>query len=156
MVEPIRNYYRVVENDGRKELQFVNSYLEPYNGLQPSTYVLTIDVAPDDMKVGFKYYSDNGYEFYSDPNLKDYVTTFYPYYQFLPLRSKSNLSASDLNGALSYFRGDAKSALRDSGSYFKEAEEKYGVNALLLYSMAVHESAWGQSNFALNRNNLFG
>ena len=37
-----------------------------------------------------------------------------------------------------------------------QAEEKYGVNSLFILSLAAHESGWGTSSLARNRNNLFG
>ena len=37
-----------------------------------------------------------------------------------------------------------------------ETEEKYGVNALFTLALAAHESGWGSSSLARNRNNLFG
>ena len=37
-----------------------------------------------------------------------------------------------------------------------ETEAKYGVNALFILSVAIHESGWGGSYLARTRNNLFG
>ena len=37
-----------------------------------------------------------------------------------------------------------------------QAEEKYSVNSLFILSLAAHESGWGTSPLARNRNNLFG
>ena len=37
-----------------------------------------------------------------------------------------------------------------------EAENKYGVNAIFILSVAIHESGWGSSYLARTRNNLFG
>ena len=154
---PVRTYYRVKTNDdGIRELQFINSIAWARRGIHPTQYTLTLDRAPVGLEEGVRYYSYNGFDFYADTKYQDYVTTYYPYYQFLPLRSKSNLTAEDFDYVLNYVEGSTKSALRDSGAYFKEAEEKYGVNALLLYAMGVHESGWGESGYALNRNNLFG
>jgi beta-N-acetylglucosaminidase len=42
------------------------------------------------------------------------------------------------------------------GRSFVEAEQKYGVNALFLTSLAIHESAYGSSKIAKDKNNLFG
>lgn len=38
----------------------------------------------------------------------------------------------------------------------KEVEDEYGINALYTISVAAHESGWGTSSLARNRNNLFG
>lgn len=42
------------------------------------------------------------------------------------------------------------------GQAFKTAEELYGVNAVFLTSLAIHESNSGKSRIAQDKNNLFG
>lgn len=42
------------------------------------------------------------------------------------------------------------------GNAFVQAEQKYGVNAWFLTSLAIHESAYGTSKIAQEKNNLFG
>jgi len=46
--------------------------------------------------------------------------------------------------------------LEGTGGYFIKAEQKTGVNALILASIAVHESNFGRSALAQEKNNLFG
>ena len=50
----------------------------------------------------------------------------------------------------------AGTAMAGLGSAFSEAEEKYGVNAWFLTSLAIHESGYGTSKIATDKNNLFG
>lgn len=47
-------------------------------------------------------------------------------------------------------------AMEGLGGAFKEAEKKYGVNALFLVGLAIHESGFGTSKLAKSKNNLFG
>lgn len=47
-------------------------------------------------------------------------------------------------------------ALEDCSDYFIECEEKYGVNAIGVMAIAVHESAWGTSRRAQDDHNLTG
>lgn len=47
-------------------------------------------------------------------------------------------------------------ALEDCSDYFTECEEKYGVNAIGVMAIAVHESAWGTSRRAQEDHNLTG
>jgi beta-N-acetylglucosaminidase len=61
----------------------------------------------------------------------------------------SNVTAEELEKGLRY-------GLRGCGEYFVEAEKEYGVNAIFLASIAAHESGWGRSKLAINKNNLFG
>ncbi|GEM_PF-2965177 len=43
-----------------------------------------------------------------------------------------------------------------TGSSFVNAEKEYGVNALVIASIAAHESGFGRSEIARDKNNLFG
>lgn len=45
---------------------------------------------------------------------------------------------------------------RLTGQYFINAQNKYGLNALMIYAFALHESGYGTSAYAKTRNNLFG
>lgn len=47
-------------------------------------------------------------------------------------------------------------SLEDCSDYFIECEEKYGVNAIGVMAIAVHESAWGTSRRAQEDHNLTG
>lgn len=42
------------------------------------------------------------------------------------------------------------------GQAFKNAEQQYGVNAIFLTGLAIHESDYGRSHIAQAKNNLFG
>lgn len=114
--------------------------------------------AADWMRPGTTYYSYNGYDFYTDMAMTAKAGTYYDYYQFLPLRTKSNITADDLDRYLiskGYGSKDC-SAMAGEGHSFVDAQNKYGVNALMVYAMAIQESGYGTSNYAMNRNNLFG
>ncbi|AME08903.1 endo-beta-N-acetylglucosaminidase [Gemella sp. oral taxon 928] len=99
------------------------------------------------MVVGKAYYSADGVNF----------GTFkleHPF-QFNNLKSKTNYSAADLN-RLYNLMGASNSMLAGRGATFKEAERRYGVNALYLVAHSALESAWGKSNIAKRKNNFFG
>ncbi len=154
-----RNYYEVVENDGINELKFVfhRSYCPPSSTNKfDEEHSIILGPASPEMTVGAKYYSSNGYEFYNNKDYSDEPITFYPYYQFLPLRTKTNLTAEQIDNAFLKIKGDINSKLKGNANIFIDSQNTYGVNALLLYSMAAHESGWGTSKLSLDRNNLFG
>lgn len=65
------------------------------------------------------------------------------------LRKPTSLSAEDLDRHLG-------GLLKGKGNLFKQAEEKYGVNALFLVAVAIFESTNGTSNKAVTRKNCFG
>lgn len=68
----------------------------------------------------------------------------------LYLTNKTNLTADELEDGLK------NTNLQGLGKDFKTAEEKYGVNAILLMAMAKHETGNGNSYLAKEKNNLFG
>lgn len=152
-----QNYYEVVENHGYRDLVF--HYYRAYSNkedLSPVASKVIIGQAPAFMQTGVHYYSNDGIKFYTDPLLQEEVGNFYNYYQFLPLRSVTSYTAEQLDSYLTY-KGKANgSALKNQGSYFIKGQNLYGINALLIYAMAIHESGYGLSSLSLNYNNLFG
>lgn len=80
---------------------------------------------------------------------------FYNYFQFLPIRSRTNYSASEL-GKMINDRVSSTSKMKNIGSAMVEKQNTYGVNALIMTGIAANESAWGASSIAQNKNNLFG
>jgi beta-N-acetylglucosaminidase len=79
-------------------------------------------------------------------------------YQFIDLRSHSNVTVDQINNYIaSYVQLTGKtSILTGKGQAFIDAGNLYGVNALYLAAHAIHESAYGTSTIALAKNNLFG
>lgn len=64
--------------------------------------------------------------------------------------TRSYVTAEHLESALT------GTGLAGLGAFFVEAEETYGINAIFLCAIAALESAWGSSEYALERHNLFG
>ncbi|MDS0525613.1 glucosaminidase domain-containing protein [Clostridium sp. SHJSY1] len=156
-----------------------NGLLRHYISVSMSTpgkgNILTIGVAPNYLKEGQRYYSYDGIYFYDgSQGIKNGLITlttdlqnrnhnnavnsnnpYYNYYNYLPFRTKTNYTATELNSYIQSVTSES-SKLRGLGQAFKDAESTYGVNALLALSVAMNESARGTSNYAMNRNNLFG
>ena len=148
-----QNYYETKTTNGYKELIYHIYRGYSANNSYGESSSIVIGVAPSEMEEGRKYYSRDGVNFYSDDTFNNYAFTYYNYYQFLPLRSKTNISADTLNSYVSSYN---RSVMIGSGQYFIDAQNKYGINALLMFAMACHESANGTSSYAIDRNNLFG
>ncbi len=156
-VTPKQAYYVVEQNGNYKELRFVAYSGWAINGNEPyKKFNAIVGPAASWMNVGDVYYSYNDYDFYSDRYYTNQVGTYYNYYQFMPLRQKSDISASAYNSFLQASGIGSESKLWNQGQTFVDAQNKYGINALLLFAEAVNESGWGKSDYALNRNNLFG
>lgn len=90
---------------------------------------------------------------------------YYNYYQYLSLRSKTNYTGTELDAYFTYYASVNKtyggkdiqtSVIKTQGNSFVNAQNTYGMNALLIYAMAIHESGYGTSSYATNYNNLFG
>jgi beta-N-acetylglucosaminidase len=79
-------------------------------------------------------------------------------YQFIDLRTKSPVTASQIDNYIAKYinSNGKKSVLTGKGNAFIDAGNKYGVNALYLAAHAIHESGYGTSNISFGKNNLFG
>jgi len=163
----IANFYYMYDDteNGTKDLIHARTYNKV------STPV-TIGPAPAWMVDGTHYYSFDGINFYSS-----YVTmstdlvngsttnkefTNYNYFQYLSSRTRTNYTAIELDSYLEAKgytggSGDPKeSVLFKTAAYFIKAQEDSGVNALMEYAWALHESAYGTSTIAKTKNNIFG
>ncbi|MGL6228735.1 MAG: glucosaminidase domain-containing protein, partial [Culicoidibacterales bacterium] len=80
---------------------------------------------------------------------------YYNYFQNLPFNSKAVATAAQLDAYINA-NTQATSKLRNTGQAFIDAQNKYGINALLMLGIAINESNWGMSSIAQSKNNLFG
>ncbi len=130
------------------------------------------------VRVGYKqnytqpntlYYSYDGHYFYTDYKtmINDYrkgvytnsinsTTPYYNYYQYLSHHTTTNLPASTLNQFVANSVGSAQSAIKSKGQSYLNSQSKYTVNAALMFGVSINESGWGKSEYALERNNIFG
>ncbi|MGG1398818.1 SH3 domain-containing protein [Bacillus salipaludis] len=77
-------------------------------------------------------------------------------YRFIDLRTKSSVTANQINNYIAANVNGRPSVLLGKGQAFINAGNKFGVNALYLAAHAIHESAFGTSSISLGKNNLFG
>ena len=117
-----------------------------YHELSPYA---SIRVAPhsSSMAIGKKYYSADGINF-------ENFTVENPFL-FRDLRKPSNYTAEELDKVYSLMNIKG-SRLAGKGAIFKEAEERYQINALYLIAHSALESSWGRSQIAKDKNNFFG
>lgn len=155
----VPNYYVVNKNGNYYDLEFHYHTATQGSGKYMNEFKKVIDNAFNYsfMNNGTHYFSDNGYDFYTNYKKTKKVGTCYGYYQFLPIRTKTSISASIFDSFLRAQRSDyASSKLNNNGSLFVNYGDVYGCNAALIYSLACNESAWGTSGYAIERNNLYG
>ena len=134
----------------------------------------TVGLAPSWMKANQPYYSYDGVYFYTnlaaiDPSGVGAVNEgkpYYNYYQYLPVRSNSQIPTTALDqytASKGYTQTPTGSRAKSNesqlvgrGDSFGRSQSVYGVNQTLQYAMAIHESAFGRSSLSVNKNNLFG
>lgn len=74
----------------------------------------------------------------------------------MDLTVPSGLTLSDYKTILGYNASDKNSIFADNYEAFYNAEQTYGVNGIFIAAVGIHESAWGTSYLAKEKNNLFG
>ena len=141
-----------------------------YNGSGYGDTFTNLGTAPSYLTKDVRYYSFDGNYFYSSVTamLDDYRSgtyshsvnvnsPHYSYYLYLPSHSVTGYTADDLDNIIASKGYTAStSKMYGAGKYFKEAEETYGQNALMMFGTAMNESANGTSKIAMDKNNLFG
>ena len=68
----------------------------------------------------------------------------------------SGLSLEQFRNILQDNSKDKNGIFDENADYFYYVEQEYGINGVFLASIAIHESGWGTSRIALDKNNLFG
>ena len=82
---------------------------------------------------------------------------FYNYFQFLPLKAQTKLTAKDLKNYLpEKYHKSYDSRLANMEQIFMDQGNRNAVNPVAIYATAIHESAYGTSGYARWRNNYFG
>lgn len=169
------NYY-VVTKDAIHHYLTKDIYTEITN-----PYYIDLGPKPDMLEEG-TYYSYDGKYFYRDrksmlQDYKDGVNTravnskspYYNYYMFLPQHSKTTYSSTDIDNYIRNQLGYTAtvfdeyeylnrylSKLYGQGTFFYNAQQYYGVNAVVMLGIARNESANGRSRIAIDKNNGFG
>ncbi|WP_301107737.1 N-acetylglucosaminidase [Sporosarcina sp.] len=133
-----------------------------------STGVYEVGLAPRFMQDGVHYYSTDGSRFTNAAGQQ--VGTAHQYFQYLPMRSKTQYTAEELDAYILarlrqleqnsstaiYKDASVKSKLIGLGAELKRVEKEYHVNALHILALAQNESQYGMSAYAQKYNNIFG
>lgn len=137
----------------------IGDFLTVENGMAVDHWgkaTIVLAPAPSFMTAGSTYVSNDFLHWYLVGSSSDtYAGQWENPYQTFNLETESLLTAAQINA---FFAANAAqdSVLQNTGQYFIEAQNAYGVNAQYLVAHAIIESAWGTSFFATNRDNLFG
>lgn len=74
----------------------------------------------------------------------------------MELNKASGLTLADYKKIFTNLPNDTNKIFQDNYQVFYNMEKKYNINGIFLASMAIHESAWGTSQIANDKKNLFG
>lgn len=74
----------------------------------------------------------------------------------ITLNTVSGLTLNDYKKVFTGLPNDTNKIFQDNYEVFYNIEKKYNINGIFLASMAIHESAWGTSQIAQDKHNLFG
>lgn len=163
------SFYEVGVVSDTKEEYIRHALPQNLLGTKPTNYIKFGKKPP--MLNNGKYYSYDGIYFYKDiktmindykaGNYNNAVNSNEPYYNFylyLNYRTKSNYTGEDIDKYIKDVKKytASNSKFYDSGKYFESAQNNYGINLALMFSVGANESAYGTSNIAMTKNNLFG
>ncbi len=116
---------------------------------------IEIGTAPDEMAEDVKYYSSDDVNFSTTNISLQSSVSYNSYFMNLPFRSESNYTAAKYKAYLNA-KGFTNSQYFSETSAFVKAQTNEGINSLLLFSMANHESSYGRSSYANACYNFFG
>ena len=74
----------------------------------------------------------------------------------MDLSVPSGLTLSDYKTIFAYNESDKNNIFAENAENFYNAEQEYQINGIFLAAIGIHESAWGTSKIAKDKNNLFG
>lgn len=149
--------------------------------LNQNAYEIAIPIGENTLELSERdVYSYDGHYFYETypKMIDDYrnntyanslnaETPYYNYYQYIGHRTKSAYVTVDINYYITNYLGfqakpsgfpplNYESQLYDEGYSFVDAQNNYGSNAIMMFSLAVNESGLGKSQISIEKNNLFG
>ncbi len=73
----------------------------------------------------------------------------------MPLNKPSGLTLEEFKKVLTDSK-DKNKIFQDNAQYFYYIEKQYNINGIFVAAVGIHESSWGTSKIANEKNNLFG
>ncbi len=155
------SYYSVVD-----DAYLMHTYTY-YSGSSLCQRSLRVGYKPSYLSGGVTYYSYDGHYFYTafETMISDYRNNiysnavnasapYYNYYQYLSMHTTATPTAAEYDAHVA--AKETKSLMLTTGNAFVSTQDKYTINALLTFGVAINESDWGTSDIAYSKNNLFG
>lgn len=99
---------------------------------------------------------ENVANIYSSPNNKEKNNNIIVPCSFdMELNRPSGLNLEQFKKILTDEK-DINNIFQDNAEYFYYIENQYNINGIFVAAVGIHESGWGKSKIARNKNNLFG
>ena len=73
-----------------------------------------------------------------------------------PLNKKSGFTEQDFVNMFTGMASDKNKIFENNALVFYNLEQKYNINGIFIAAIGIHESGWGTSKIAADKNNLFG
>jgi len=158
----IVSYYSVSDNG-----YLLHNYTYP-SGSSYALRSVRVGYQPSYLAKGTRYYSYDGHYFYTDFSvmIADYRNNtynnavnksapHYNYYQYLSMHTTASFTAEQYNAHVAA-QNKPTSVMLSTGDDFVATQNRYTVNALLMFGIAVNESGWGTNKYSkAPYNNLF-
>ncbi len=180
-VAAIVPYKTIVDGEEKKELISTYytadgyllhnyTYFSDGDSAKPNTSTTRVGVAPSYLTERQDYFSYDGHYFYEsfETMIEDYKNDtrvnsvnpdnpHYNYYQYLSFHTTAIYTADEYDAYIVDKKGeDSGSVMLNIGDEFVNTQNKYTINSLLMFGIAINESGWGLSPIAKDKNNLFG
>ena len=145
MVEPNEDSQKIATLTNGKEVKILE--------IQKDWYKITGDGNLGYIKIENTTYK---YEFEEEKKIINNKTATNKNISFdIALNKPSGLSLEEFKKVLTDSK-DVNKIFINNAEYFYYIEKQYNINGIFVAAVGIHESAWGTSKIAQNKNNLFG
>lgn len=147
MTEPNENTQKVATLVKGKELKIIS--------IQNDWYKISSSDVTGYVKIENTTYINKDNENEQETNISNSSNSILKPSFGMALNKPSGLSLEQFKKVLNDSK-DTNKIFANNAEYFYYIEKEYNINGVFVAAIGIHESAWGKSNIAKNKKNLFG
>lgn len=147
MTEPNENTQKVATLVKGKELKIIS--------IQNDWYKISSSDVTGYVKIENTTYINKDNENEQETNISNSSNSILKPSFDMALNKPSGLSLEQFKKVLNDSK-DTNKIFANNAEYFYYIEKEYNINGVFVAAIGIHESAWGKSNIAKNKKNLFG